>query len=192
MRLRRNRKSSPEAIENPKFYKLFKLSEEKIDEILGVFMKVKGECDLYESFMKVPIYKYYNIRAVFKDNDSPSLEDVAEVIHILTDLPYNKLVKKRVLEICKLYKFVINGLDDCSEKEQNLNRKVEAAEHKAGIKRLNPFGELTSLKMVADYYNESLEQAEQREYGQCFAVWWYQKEKADFDKAYFEIKNKSK
>ena len=211
MRLRRKRKSSQEAIDNPKFFKLLKLKEHKVEEILGIFMKVKGKCHLYESMMQVPIYKIYNLRRIFKDNDNPDFEDVAEAIHVLTfqthpikilnnpyfkklrvKANYKKIVSKRTLEICKLYKFVVDGLNLCAEKEGFLSRKIEADEYKAGINRLNAFGELTSLKVVADFYNETLEQAEKRKYEQCFAVWLYQKEKAVFDKQYFDIKNKPK
>lgn len=115
-------------------------------------------------------------------NHEPDLKEVVQAVHILTGYDYKKILKMRIHDVCKVYNFVIYGLDDLSLKENALKgSKITAKQIQAGIEKLNKFGVLNSIKMVADFYNESLEEAEKRSYKNCFSIWLYNKEKSDYE-----------
>ncbi len=178
-------------IANPKLKHLLKYKLEDQEEIVNVFLKVKGNAmPYYDSIMNVEYYKISNIKKIVsKDTD---LFDTIEIVRIITGLCYKKIVKLRTLDIIKIHNFVKTGIEDIIKLEKTLSRKHDAAEIKAGIERMNKFGEMISVKSVMDFYNESWELVEKRPYIQFFAIWSMNSEKSEFDKNYFKIKTAKK
>lgn len=187
MRLGRKAQES-EATEllNPKFYKWIKGADnEENIELLEIYMKVKGRCDLYQDIKKAPVWKIIKLKDLL--SKEVYFNEVIEACHILTELSYKKIVSMRLHKIAQMYKFTIDGLSEIYELEKNLIRRIEAKDHKAGIDRLNKFSDLISLKTIADFYNEKIEQAENRSYQDCYVVWLMKKEQADIDHEYMKL-----
>lgn len=174
-------------IPNPRIKDLLKLPIEEQEEIINVFLKVKGNAlGYYESILNVQYYKISNIRKILANDTDVS--DTIEIVKILTGLSYKKILKLRTLDLIKLHIFVKDGFVEIQRLESTLSRKHEAAEVRAGIENMNKYSELIGLKTVMDFYNETIEASEKRTYGECFIVWSYNSDKAEFDKNYFKIK----
>lgn len=180
--------SSPDKVDNPVFSDVMRLQSYEHVYQFNVFMKAKPKCEYYENFIDVPVWKYFELQKMFSVEKEPTLHEVVQAVHILTGLEYKKILKMRMYEVCRNYSFIIKGLDDITDKVKFLNSsKPNSKQVRAGIENLNKFGVMNSIKMVADYYNITLEDAEQRPYRDCYAVWLYNKEKCDYEIAYQKI-----
>lgn len=180
-------KSKEATILNPKIRKLVRMPIESQEEIINVFLKVKGDAmPYYESILNVEYYKISKIRKILSKDSY--VFDTMEVVNIITGMCYKKIARLRTLQVLKIHNFVKNGLLEIARLEKTLSRRHSAEEVKAGIERLNKYGELISIKSVMDFYNETWEQSEKRPYAQCFGVWSYNAEKSEVDKKYFEYK----
>jgi|GEM_PF-6917423 len=178
-------------IDNPKLKNLLKKDLEYQENIVNIFLKVRGSAlPYYKSIIDVPYHKISNMRKIISKDTT--LIDTIEIIHILTGLSYKKITNLTTLKAIKLHNFVKAGFEEIIRLEKTLSRKHEAAEIKAGAEKLNKYSEMISIKSVMDFYNERWEQSEVRPYKECFAVWSMNADKSDFDKNYFKIKTAKK
>lgn len=176
--------SNPEELLNPKFFKLLRLDIEKQDELFYIYMKIKGSAPNYSEAMEMELWKVIELRKILTKD--VQVEDMIQVCHIVTDYSYKKLVNMRIYDLTKIYKFALEGIEEIGKLEKKLVSKLRAKDFKAGIAKMDKFSDLIGLKTVADYYNEKLEDAENRPYSQCFSVWLLKKEQSEIDNEYIK------
>lgn len=176
--------SDPEELLNPKFFKLLRLDIEKQDELFYIYMKIKGSAPNYSEAVELELWKVIELRKILSQD--VQVEDMIQVCHLVTDYSYKKLVSMRMYDLTKIYKFALEGIEQIGELEKKLVSKLKAKDFKAGIEKMDKFSDLIGLKTVADFYNETLEEAEKRPYCDCFSVWLLKKEQSEIDSAYIK------
>jgi hypothetical protein len=138
----------------------------------------------YNTYDDIPIGKVIELRNL---PNSWTIMEFIEAYRILTDLSYKRILKKNITELFMFSNFAISALQYYAEKEKALESKPDAKQIKAGIEELYKFGDLTTLKEVADYCNITLEQAESVRWGLAFSVIYYNNSYAKFNKRYMNI-----
>lgn len=187
-RKRKARASDLGELDNPTLLELLKLPEDKQQELIIIYMKVKGFHPIYNHYGLVPIGKVIKIENLFKSNKGASIEDMVNVIRVLVNWSCSEIININLLLLVKIYKFAIELIEFVAENSKALESGHTADEVRAGIENLNKFGQLNSLRIVADYYKDyPIEKAEERTYNEAFTAWLYSKERSDFDRAYNKI-----
>lgn len=156
---------------------------------LADFYKALPPRGNYATPEDIPIGKVIMLR---KLPDEWTIMEYIEAYHIMTDMPYKDILKKYITEIFIMCNFVLKSLAYIAEKEEVLQGKPDAKQVQAGIEDLYKFGDLTMLKEIADYCNETLEKAEHETWGTAFSIIYYNNTYGKFNKKYMEIITKAK
>lgn len=156
---------------------------------LATFYKALPPKGNYSIPEEIPISKVIMLRKLPEDW---TIMEYIEAYRIMTDLGYKAIMKKNITEIFIMCNFVLKSLAYIAEKEEALSGKADAKQVQAGIEELYKFGDLTMLKDVADYCNETIHEAEKEPWGLVFSITYYNNTYAKFNKKYMDIITKAK
>lgn len=179
-------------LRNIKIFKLFQLPDpvfEKYNSIMR-YLIPKNHLRKYKSkdFSEI---SYGDIILVKRLSENPDFEDLVNIFETVFGIKRKKLLRTRIIDFYHALNHIKKEIETIEFRElKNLNSRTDDELKRAGVEKLNIFGELNTLILLGSKYGKSPEEIEQWSYGLVFSLLLHEKITNDINKNYTEIINK--